>query len=303
MKTKSFKKAGMMLLALVICACLFVCGMLTVRAAQRPTKTELKTGETIYSNAKASVDASNLAEGYIMVKYTGTKTVPSKVRVIKDGGTTYTYTLKDPKVEQTLPFTEGSGKYSVQVFENTSGTKYAQVYKVSLDVKLRDEMLPFLYANQYVNFKSDSAVVKKADELLKNCKTDLECVQTVFTFVTENFTYDHEKAATVQSGYLPDPDAVLAAKKGICFDYSAVMASMLRSHGIPCKLVIGYAGKEYHAWINVYIDSVGWVDQIIYFDGKNWSLMDPTFSSSTKHVANAKAYNPSSTTYSQKYAY
>ena len=35
---------------------------------------------------------------------------------------------------------------------------------------------------------------------------------------------------------------------GICQDLSAMMCCMLRVQGIPCKLVIGYADKYYHAW-------------------------------------------------------
>lgn len=100
-------------------------------------------------------------------------------------------------------------------------------------------------------------------------------MQAVFDFVTKNFSYDYELAKTVQSGYLPVVDRVLEGKKGICFDYAAVMCAMLRSQNIPCKLVVGYAGTTYHAWINVYIDGVGWVDKVIYFDGESWDADGP----------------------------
>ena len=71
-------------------------------------------------------------------------------------------------------------------------------------------------------------------------------------------------------------DETLQEKTGICFDYAALMTAMLRTQGIPTRLVIGYAGELYHAWISVYIKDVGWIDNIIYFDGKEWSRMDPT---------------------------
>lgn len=54
------------------------------------------------------------------------------------------------------------------------------------------------------------------------------------------------------------------------------MTAMLRSQDIPTKLVVGYTGNLYHAWINVYLEGQGWVDNIIYFDGTSWKLMDPT---------------------------
>ena len=81
------------------------------------------------------------------------------------------------------------------------------------------------------------------------------------------------------------------------------MASMLRSQEIPCKLVVGYAGSVYHAWINAYIDGVGWVDKVIYFDGKNWTLMDPTFVSTGKGCSSIMKYVTTPSNYVQKYAY
>ncbi len=35
------------------------------------------------------------------------------------------------------------------------------------------------------------------------------------------------------AGYLPDVDSILQEKKGICFDYAALMATMLQSQNIP----------------------------------------------------------------------
>ena len=37
-------------------------------------------------------------------------------------------------------------------------------------------------------------------------------------------------------------------KMGVCQDLSAIMCCMLRTQGIPCRLIIGYADKNYHAW-------------------------------------------------------
>ena len=84
----------------------------------------------------------------------------------------------------------------------------------------------------------------------------------------------------MESDYLPDVDETLRSEKGICFDYAALMAAMLRSQKIPTRLEIGYAGTTYHAWISTYITDVGWVNGIIRFDGTDWSLMDPTLASS-----------------------
>ena len=96
----------------------------------------------------------------------------------------------------------------------------------------------------------------------------------------------------------------LRKKKGICFDYAALMTAMLRSQDIPTKLVVGYTGSLYHAWINVFLEGQGWVDNVIYFDGHDdWKLMDPTFASSGKQSKEIMQYIGNGGNYKAKYSY
>lgn len=301
---KSMNKATRIIC--VVLAIVLVVGVslpLLAQAGVIPHKETVQSGVTVYKNSKATVDASNLALGFVSVSYTGGKNVRIKVQVTKTGGTTYTYDLNNKGTAETFPLTEGDGKYTVKVFENTTGTKYAQAYSCPLELKLTSEFSPFLYPNQYVNFNDNSKVVAKAAELTKGMTTDLDKVTAIYHYVINNITYDYELAATVASGYLPDVDKILESGKGICFDYAAVMASMLRSQNIPCKLIVGYAGTVYHAWINVYIDGVGWVDHLIYFNGEDWSMMDPTFVSNGKDNPAVLKYVGDGTNYTEKYAY
>ena len=309
MKSSILKRVGTLVLALaLLCAAALVVGAAgqdakATKAATLPQKAAPKTGVTVYANEKASVDASNLSEGYIMVKYTGGKSVRIKVQITKSGGTTYTYDLNNAGTVETFPLTEGDGTYTVKVFENTSGTKYAQAFSTSVTMTLRNDFLPFLYPNQYVNYTMDSQTVAVGAQLCTNKTDDLAKVTAVFDWVVDNFTYDYDKAATVQSGYLPVVDTVLAARKGICFDYAAVMTAMLRSQNIPCKLVVGYAGTAYHAWISVYTKESGWVDNVIYFDGNTWKLMDPTFASNGHRSDAIMKYIGDGSNYKTRFSY
>ena len=299
---KPFQRVGALALSFILMTTL-VAGW--AYAAAVPTKVAGQSGVTVYSNEKASGDASNLAEGFVTVKYTGGKQVKIKVQIYKDSNPDlkYNYNLNNAGTAETFPLTEGDGAYTIKVLENTTGDKYAQAYSCGVTLKLRSEFSPYLYSNQYVNFTSDSKVVSKASELVGGKSGDLDKIAAVFDYVVDNFTYDTELAKTVQSGYLPSVDKVMESKKGICFDYAAVMSAMLRSQGIPCKLVVGWAGSTYHAWINTYIAGTGWVDKVIYFDGTNWTLMDPTFVSSGKRSDSIMKYVTTSSNYSQKYAY
>jgi transglutaminase-like putative cysteine protease len=175
---------------------------------------------------------------------------------------------------------DGNGEYQITIYINVSGNSYAAVLSLSIDVSLADEFEPFLRSNQYVNFDEAPETLALAAQLTADKEDTLDKVKAVYDYVVENIKYDNELAATVKSGYVPVLDRVLEKQAGICFDYASLMTGMLRSQGIPCKLVVGYAGELYHAWINVWTEDSGWVDNVIFFDGTSWVRMDPTFAAS-----------------------
>lgn len=265
-------------------------------------RTPIASGALAYENNLAKLDASNMAEGYIMLKYLGSNP-KIKVQITKSGSTTYTYDLNNSGVYEVFPLSEGSGTYQVKVFENVSGNQYTQAFSQDVSANITNEFGPFLYPNQYVNFNEASAAVQTGAEISAGAATQLDVVSDIYNYVINNITYDTAKAQSVQSGYLPNVDVVLAQKSGICFDYAALMTAMLRSQDIPTKLVVGYTGNLYHAWINVYLDGQGWVDNIIYFDGQDWKLMDPTFASSGKQSEEIMQYIGNGSNYQAKYSY
>lgn len=259
------------------------------------------SGSVVLGNDTINIDASHSESGYFMVRYLGSNS-KVKLRVNGPGKSEYIYLLSGSQEYETFPLPCGSGSYQIQVLENAAGDKYAVAYSADLSVSVQDEFAPFLYPNQYVNFTENSQTVSKGSELAANCYSDLEVIEHIYHFVTEEIAYDTEKAASVTYGYLPVVDETLSSKKGICFDYAALMSAMLRSQGIPTKLEIGYSGEAYHAWISTYIQESGWVDNIIEFDGNSWTLMDPTLAASN-NAATVKEYVGNGSNYIVKFSY
>lgn len=258
----------------------------------------LASGITIHSCDTAVIDISNAAEGYLMANYTGSNE-KVKLQIKGPDGITYTYNLQGNGYE-VFPFTSGDGVYTIGIFENISGTKYATALSTEISITLTNPFGPYLYPNQYVNFDASSLPVQKAAELAYSADNDLDVVEQVYNYIIEHFTYDHSKATNVNSGYLPVVNEVYNSNTGICFDYAAVMATMLRSQNIPTRLEVGYMGEEYHAWISTYIEDIGWINGIIEFDGTDWKLLDPTFASSSK---SPKDFISDNTKYMTKYVY
>ncbi len=271
-------------------------GLPAIYNSMMPEASGIQTAES----DDAIIDYSNIADGYVMVKFIRSTDSRLKVRVTRE--TEYTYDL-NPGEWTTYPLSDGNGKYKVTVFENIQDNRYATVMSTSFNVVLTDEFAPFLRPNQYVNYENATATVKKAAELVSGKKDALQKVESIYEFVINHLSYDHDKAKTVKPGYLPDLDQVLAGDKGICFDYASLMTGMLRSQNVPCKLVVGYAGSAYHAWISVYSEDTGWIDGVVYFNGTSWQRMDPTFISSGKNSAKIKKFVGDGTNYTAKYIY
>lgn len=258
-------------------------------------------GTVVYQNDVAAVDASNTSQGYVMVNYNGS-CEKVKLQITGPDQNCYTYLITEYGNYTAFPLTAGNGSYSIQVMENIGGDSYVLSLEQTVDVQIENEFLPFLYPNQYVDFKADSNAVKKGSELAEDTWTDLEVVQNIYNFVIKNISYDEEKAQNVSYGYLPNVDDTLTSGTGICFDYAALMTAMLRSQNIPTKLEVGYSGDTYHAWISTYVDDKGWVDNIIEFDGDSWQIMDPTLGANNDSKS-VKKYVSDGSHYVVKYTY
>ena len=201
-----------------------------------------------------------------------------KFQVMKDDAT-YNYDMDSDGTPSFFPLQCGSGFYEFRVMENVVDTKYAELYSASCDVSLKDEYQPFIRPSNYVSYDKESDCVKQAAKLATQSEDALDVVHGVYDYICDHVTYDKEKAKDVKVGYMPDPDETMATGKGICFDYASLAAAMLRSQGIPTKVIFGYVAPKdlYHAWNMFYTEETGWVTVDYEVKGENWNRLDLTF--------------------------
>ena len=225
--------------------------------------------------ADGAIDFSATGDGYVAVS--GKDSARLKFQIMK-GEETYTYDLPTDGTPTVFPMNMGDGDYQFRLMRQVEGTKYAEAWSDGQSVTLSDEFAPYLRPNQIVNYNQNSACVAEAYKVTQYCQNDLEIAAAVYDYLAKNVTYDYDKAETVQSGYLPDPDSTLASKTGICFDYAALAAAMMRSQGVPCQVITGYVGAEelYHAWNRFFVKNEGWLTVEIQAAGSSWKRVDIT---------------------------
>lgn len=197
---------------------------MTVNAANGTV--ELNVGSSAYSNFKAIIEKDDVVYIYNLV---------SKI--------------------DTLPLQMGSGKYTIIMFGSNDGRRFNKLFEKSTNVTLEENVV-FLSSSQTVNWNDESKAAVLAKELTDNAENDKEKFDAIYNYVINNVSYDYNKASSLEKGYIPNADNTLAEGQGICYDFAALTASMLRSVNIPTKLVKGYSSytSVYHAWNEVFID-------------------------------------------------
>ena len=228
-------------------------------------------------SGEVKLDISSVSDGYVAVSAASNARL--KFQVLKDENT-YNYDISSDGTPSIFPLQCGNGEYMFRVMENITESKYAEIYSESCRVELKDEFQPFLRPSDYVSYSQQSECVRKASELAANATDAIGVVSEIYSFICSNVDYDKAKALTVESGYLPQPDETMRTGKGICFDYASLAAAMMRSQGIPAKVIFGYVSPDdlYHAWNMFYTEQTGWVTVDYEVKAGDWNRLDLTFS-------------------------
>lgn len=129
----------------------------------------------------------------------------------------------------------------------------------------------------YLQLPEDMAWLKDFTEgILSSVKDNKEIAKTIETYLKDNYTYSLSPSPPPE-GVNPISHFLLDEKKGFCEHYATAMVLMLRSMGIPARVVSGYMGGEYNRYGRYYIvrqkDAHTWVEAFI--DGE-WMRFDPT---------------------------
>ncbi len=205
--------------------------------------------------------------------------------VVQLGTEKYIYNIFNNEEYVNYPLQLGDGTYKVSIYENTTGTKYKKISSKSKYVVAEDPNDVYLQSVLEINWEVEDESILLADELLAAALevkkenvtidkqesillTETEIINELYLYVIKNIEYDYDKINGLDYSYVPTNDTTLELKTGICYDYSSLLASMLRSQGIPAKMAKGYANTSsvYHAWNEVYLS-----------DEERWIVVDPTY--------------------------
>ncbi len=219
---------------------------------------------TIGVSAQEIEKIENLDNGTVRVRYESEKNIKL---MVEKAGERFFYDL-DEDFESILPLQSGDGTYRICVLEQKVDNRYRVALSKKIEYIAADENECFTNPMDIIDWTEGDSIYQKAMELTDGLETDNEKIMAIYNFTVNSFDYDYDKINHIDGSYVPNPNAMLEEKQGICYDYASAFAAMLRINDIPTRLVKGYRNgiDVYHAWNEVY--NVG---------TESWMTVDTTF--------------------------
>lgn len=244
-------------------------------------------GQLVYESEaggeRAAIDLSNLHRGFIAVRCEAGRA--ARLVLAKDEKQ-QTETIPAARGFTVYPLEMGDGAYTAKIFLHLGGVSYESVLETAFELEIEHEEYRYLIPNHRVPYKADCSVAELARTLRNGAQTEAELVADTANWIVGNIRYTGGPAAPEGEAAAPDLERVLAEKAGICTDFAALFAALLRINQIPCKMVFGMVetpeGPVYHAWNLALPESA-------QGDGQ-WILYDTTLGAETPGVFGAYSY-------------
>lgn len=138
-------------------------------------------------------------------------------------------------------------------------------------------LYPDFILQQYLQVPVMSAqIIELARQVTQPATSVAQTVALVHTHLLAHYRYNLD-VPSLQSAH-PLEDFLLTRKTGYCEHYATAMVVMLRTVGIPARLVTGFLATEWNEFGGYYTvrqrDAHAWVE--VYFPQSGWITMDPT---------------------------
>ncbi len=130
-----------------------------------------------------------------------------------------------------------------------------------------------------------------AKEVTHTQRATFDKVHAIQSFLAHNFHYSLD--APLAELNHPLEEFLFSRKTGYCEHYATAMVMMLRTVGIPARLVTGFLATEWNEYGNYYLvrqqDAHAWVE--VYLPHSGWITMDPTPPSLESVGSNSPAWH------------
>jgi len=145
------------------------------------------------------------------------------------------------------------------------------------DLGSEPSLYPESFTRHFLQIPGQSErIAALAREITHIQRTTYDKANAIQSFLTHNFRYSLDAPLTDKGQ--PLEEFLFTRKTGYCEHYASAMVIMLRTIGIPARLVTGFLATEWNEYGNYYLvrqqDAHAWVE--VHLPHSGWITMDPT---------------------------
>ncbi len=193
------------------------------------------------------------------------------------------YSVSDV-LSDTAVSSEGRNSYGGEFYMPTASSGYGSLPDSLLDEELQYREFAHNYYTRLPDVTKATLLNLCAEHNLSSERSDI--LAAVAQYVRSIGEYD------INTAPYPDDDYAVyfltTAQRGYCVHYATAAAALYRSLGIPARLCEGYlvyaqngrsisvTGMNAHAWVEVYMDGVGWLPVEVTTSGTGDSVSSQT---------------------------
>jgi transglutaminase-like putative cysteine protease len=156
------------------------------------------------------------------------------------------------------------------------GVRSQSAHIQATDASATALIYPEFIRRQYLQLPALVPEITELSRAVTQGRIPYEAVLLIKRHLLENYRYSLE----IETGRSTRPleDFLFTRKTGYCEHYATAMVVMLRSIGIPARLVTGFLATEWNGFGQYYTvrqrDAHAWVE--VYFPKSGWITFDPT---------------------------
>ncbi|MCL5115685.1 MAG: transglutaminase domain-containing protein [Firmicutes bacterium] len=218
------------------------------------TVTLTNTGSAPALDVKADVVLSAPPTAYAHVTLTGYSKEPKSTYTDASGNLIAVYTWSQLQPHQSVTIVLHYQATSSDVSYRLPASYSAYNVHSALYQRYTNPRLEAAQVN------TDAAPIKaEVQALVGNMTNPYQRAQTLFNWVANNIRYNYSLQASGSAL------ATLRTRLGICSDIAELYVSMLRTDGIPARLIGGYVTNNgdgqggFHQWVEFYLPHAGWI--------------------------------------------
>lgn len=166
-------------------------------------------------------------------------------------------------------------------FPSSSRMEYSVVSRTALvvpaDLQLETASYPDSFARHFLQLPDGpERIAQLAADVTRQAHTQYDKARAVQEYLLRTYRYSLDVPFTAQTR--PIEEFLFTRKTGYCEHYATAMVIMLRTVGVPARLVTGFLATEWNEYGNYYLvrqqDAHAWVE--VHLPHSGWITMDPT---------------------------